>query len=66
MDGEIEHCTISFPESVLNRLISEEFLEAFYFMLQKMVAMEYTGQYLETSFECLKKILLSKVTHLSK
>ncbi len=31
-----------------------------------MILMNYTGPYFDISFDCLKKILLSKVSHLGK
>jgi hypothetical protein len=34
---------VSFPESILSHLSSKEFLEAFYFMLEKMISSNYTG-----------------------
>lgn len=66
MDLAYEHSVIYFPDAVSQRILEGDFYESFFFLTERFMIEEPGHPLLLTCIDCLKQIILARVTFCQK
>ena len=64
-ESPIENCLVCFPDQVTKKVISREFIDSMFYVIEKLIVDDSTSPFLAITLECIQKIMLTKLFYTS-